>query len=596
MISKETVEAVRNTSDIVSTIAEYTKLERRGGNDWWGCCPFHNEKSPSFHVDGDKKFYYCFGCHASGDVIRFVMETEKLRYSDAVVSLARKAGIPVRYQDGGERAQSPEDSLADRYTELYERTAAMFHYILLERPEGKAALEYIRSRGITMETIEKFKLGYSPADRRWLRRFLEGKNFSGEFLDGSGLFSRRYHEISFFSDRLMFPIFNRRGQTVAFGGRIIHPQGPDDRKYMNSGDLPQYSKRSTLYAFNFAKNAVRAEKRIIFCEGYMDCIAYHQCGIEYAVAPLGTALTEEQVSMIRGFADTVLLSFDSDGAGQAATLKAILMCRRNGLTVRVIRLTGGKDPAEIMLKFGADNLTRQVNNAILDSDYLLNTLGEKYPTDTPEGKTRAALDFFPYIDSLQSDILKESCLEQLGQTFNLKPEAVKRDFLNREQARIRAGTPRNKIPEKNTTTRQSAELRGLLAVTADLSQFARLRSEIGRDDFRTDKARELFGILEECYEAGCLTIPDILARCGENGLSQLITYAVSSEVYQKENTAAVIDDTVRYIKRNVIDGRRTALLRRIQSYAVTTEDDQKQLNSLLLEKMQLDKQAQSLAK
>ena len=394
-LSDDTVDAVLSATDIVSVVGEYTRLERRGGNDWWGCCPFHGEKTPSFHVDGDNKFFHCFGCHKGGNVITFVMEMEKTGFVDVVTSLAKRGGIEVRFKDGQRPpADYNRSDEIEQYIELYERTASMFHYILLETEQGRSALDYITGRGITPEIIRKFRLGYSPADRRWLKTFLRKKNFSDDFLAKSGLFSRKYPDVAFFSDRLMFPIFNRNGKVVAFGGRILHPQGADDRKYLNSGDLVQFRKKETLFAMNFAKKAMRETKSVIFCEGYMDCIAYHQCGIEYAVAPLGTALTDEQVRMIRGFVETVYLSFDSDEAGQNATLRAILMCRRQNLTVKVIRLRGGKDPAEIMLNFGKETLTAQVKNAILDSDYLLTRLGEKYPVDIPEGKPRQPWNIF----------------------------------------------------------------------------------------------------------------------------------------------------------------------------------------------------------
>ena len=476
-ISQETIDAIHNTSDMLSIIGEYTALKARGSNDYWGCCPFHGEKTPSFHIDTEKKFYHCFSCHASGDVIKFVMEMEKLSYVQAIELLAKRSGIPIKYKDGGAPADYVRDDTAEKMIELYERTASMFHYFLMETPQGKKALDYIKNRGLTDETIKKFKLGYSPADRKWLKKFLLSKNFSQDFLNKSGLFSQKYPDFSFFSDRLMFPIFNRKGQVVAFGGRVIPPADESQRKYLNSGDLPQFKKRETLFGFSFAKNSIREKKSIIFCEGNMDVIAYHQCGLDYAVATLGTALTPEHIKMISGFVSggTVYLSFDSDGAGQEATWKAIKLCREHNLTVKVILLKGGKDPAEIMLKFGKENLTSQVNNAILDSDYLLNKVGKKYPVDTPEGKTKAALEFFAYIDALQSDIQKESCLDQLSQAFNLNPEAVKRDFKNRNQAQERI-TIRQNNNQNKPQINLDAELRGLIAVTADLDQFKTLRS------------------------------------------------------------------------------------------------------------------------
>ena len=597
-ISQETIEQVRNQTDIASVIGDYTVLKSRGPNDFWGCCPFHGEKTPSFHVDTDKKFYHCFGCNVSGDVIKFVMEIEKLSYVEAIETLAKKSGIPIRYKEGGGPTEYKKDDTIEKNIELYERTAGMFHYFLTETEQGKKALDYITKRGLTLETIQKFKLGYAPADRKWLKKFLLGKNFSEDFLNKSGLFSQNYPDYSFFSDRLMFPIFNRKGQVVAFGGRVIPPADESQRKYLNSGDLPQFKKRETLFGFNFAKNSIREKKSIIFCEGNMDVIAYHQCGLDYAVATLGTALTEEHIKMISGFVagGTVFLSFDSDGAGQEATWKAIKLCREHDLTVKVIQLKGGKDPAEIMLKFGAENLTIQVQNAILDSDYLLNKVGKKYPVDTPEGKTKAALEFFAYIDALKSDIQKESCLEQVAQVFNLKPEAVKRDFLNRNQARERITIRQNNNEQNKEQVNLDAELRGLLAVTADLDQFKTLRSSLNEKDFKNPDAQKLFRIYEDCYQKGALSIPDIIESCSGTGLAQYITNALSLDVYQKKNCSAYIQDTIKFIKKNKIDEQREALVKQIRDFVIVTDDDKNQMNSLLTQKMELDKQAQLLTK
>lgn len=598
-ISKETVDAVNNTIDIVQLVGEYTKLERRGGNDWWGCCPFHGEKTASFHVDGDQKFYYCFGCHASGNAVKFIMEMEKISYPDALVSLAKKCGVAVKYEDGAPPADYKRDDTADRLIELYERTASMFHYMLVETPQGKKALDYITKRGLTRETIEKFKLGYAPADTKWLHKFLLGKNFSAEFLAKSGLFSQKYPDYSFFADRLMFPIFNRKGQVVAFGGRVLPPANEKERKYLNSGDLPQFKKRETLFGFNFAKNSIRENKRIIFCEGNMDVIAYHQCGLDYAVATLGTALTKEHIKMIQGFVaeGTVYLSFDSDDAGRKATWKAVKLCREHNLTVKIISLKGGKDPAEIMLKFGGENLTAQVNSAILDSDFILNTLGEMYPVDTPEGKTKAAFAFFSYVDSLQSDIQKESSLEQLCQAFNLKPEAVKRDFNNRDKAKERINIRQeNNQKESRAKIIPDAELRGLTAVTANLDQFKVLRSAVAEDDFTNPVARRLYKVLEGCFNDNAFTIRDILGRCEDDSLVALITESLSSGVYQSEQVGIIVKDTINLIKRNKLDARRNKLLQRIRDYTVVTSEDEAQLKSLLAEKMELDKQVQTLGK
>ena len=585
-ISQETINAVQNSADIVSIIGEYTKLERRG-SDWWGCCPFHNEKTASFHVEPDKKFYYCFGCHAGGDVIKFIMEQEKVSYSDAIVTLAKRTGIEIKYTNGTPEKENPQLKIIEQYTELYERTASMFHYFLLETPQGKSALEYITSRGISLETIKKFKLGFAPIDRKWLKNFLLKKNFSNEFLLNSGLFSKKYSDVAFFSNRLMFPIFNRRGQVVALGGRQLS-NDPNSPKYLNSGDLIQYKKGETLYAFNFAKKAIREVKKVIFCEGYMDCIAYHQCGIEYAVAPLGTALTEMQIKIIRPFVEEVLLSFDSDGAGQKATMRAILMLRKENITVRIIQLTGGKDPAEIMQKLGPQVLTNQVSNAILDSDFLLSRLGAEFPIDTPEGKTKASLVYFSYVDALQSDIQKESCLEQLCQAFNLKPEAVKRDFRNRNQARERLNSRQPLQSNQHKELKIDAELRSILVIIANLDKYKAVRTELLEYEFENLSASQLFNILEECFKNETLSLTSILNHCNEPELTNLITKVISLGEF-KENNEDAIQDSIQMLKRRNLERKRDDIMSRIRKFNVNTSHDQKELEKLLEEKMELDR-------
>ena len=585
-ISQETINAVQNSADIVSIIGEYTKLERRG-SDWWGCCPFHNEKTASFHVEPDKKFYYCFGCHAGGDVIKFIMEQEKVSYSDAIVTLAKRTGIEIKYTNGTPEKENPQLKIIEQYTELYERTASMFHYFLLETPQGKSALEYITSRGISLETIKKFKLGFAPIDRKWLKNFLLKKNFSNEFLLNSGLFSKKYSDVAFFSNRLMFPIFNRRGQVVALGGRQLS-NDPNSPKYLNSGDLIQYKKGETLYAFNFAKKAIREAKKVIFCEGYMDCIAYHQCGIEYAVAPLGTALTEMQIKIIRPFVEEVLLSFDSDGAGQKATMRAILMLRKENITVRIIQLTGGKDPAEIMQKLGPQVLTNQVSNAILDSDFLLSRLGAEFPIDTPEGKTKASLVYFSYVDALQSDIQKESCLEQLCQAFNLKPEAVKRDFRNRNQARERLNSRQPLQSNQHKELKIDAELRSILVIIANLDKYKAVRTELLEYEFENLSASQLFNILEECFKNETLSLTSILNHCNEPELTNLITKVISLGEF-KENNEDAIQDSIQMLKRRNLERKRDDIMSRIRKFNVNTSHDQKELEKLLEEKMELDR-------
>ena len=589
-ITQESIDEVSDKTDIVRVVGEYVPLVQKGG-DWWGCCPFHNEKTPSFSVSSSKKFYYCFGCHASGTVFNFIMNMEKLSYPESVEFLAKRAGVRLSYTDGGSETQrtDPNAKLKDEYKNLYTRVAGSFHYMLTQTEGGKFALDYICKRGITAETIEKFKLGYSPADRKWLRKFLESKNYTKDFLDNSGLFSKKYPEFAFFSDRLMFPIFDRKGDVVAMGGRFLRGDASKSPKYLNSGDLIQYHKGETLYAFNFARQAVREKKAVIFCEGYMDCIAFHQCGIEWAVAPLGTALTEEQVRMVKPFVETVYLSFDADGAGQNATKRAILMCRRMDITVKVIRLHGGKDPAEIMLNFGADYLTNDVNNAIIDNDYLLSKLQEVFPKDTPEGKTKASLAFFAYIDALQSDVQKQACLDQLCQVYGIEKEAVRKDYGNREQLsrRYKKMTEQQTEPSEKQPVKVDAELKAVITAVADnVSLFQNMRNEISADDLDNPDAKELFKIMEECLDGGNFSVSAILNRIGSDELKALVIEATN--IYS--NCAELsVSDSIKLLKFHAMEKRRARVLERISELSKSAlSEDVAQLNEAIQLKMQLD--------
>lgn len=583
-IASSTIEEVNAHIDMVALVGEYTRLEKKGG-DYWGCCPFHHEKTPSFHVLPDKKMCHCFGCGKGGTAISFYMEMEKVSFVDAILALAKKAGVQVVYENGISSVNDSYNSKKNEYIELYDRVSGSFHYFLTETDAGKKALDYLLKRGLTTEIIKKFNLGYSPKDRYWLKNFLIKKNYSVEFLNESGLFSKKYPDIAFFSNRVMFPIYNRNSHVVAFGARLLEGEGP---KYLNSGDLIQYKKGETLFAFNLAKSSIRTQKTVIFCEGYMDVIAYHQAGIDIAVAPLGTALTEDQIALIRPFVETVLLSFDSDGAGQKATYKAILLCKKQGLGVKIIQLGKEKDPADILLNNGAEVLTKVVNSAILDVDYLLNTLKQEYNINTPEGKTKAALAFFPYVDSLQSDIQKQSCLDRLCQDFNIKPEAVQIDFHNREKA-LQRSTLSTKLDtaQKRTSVELDAEVRAMLAVISNIDYFKLMRNELVVEDFESELAKDLFIILEEGFRDDSLTYDYILEKCSDEAVRNVIVNTVTSGEYTINKEQSVLD-SIKLIRRNSLKRKRDCLVNKINHFNAITLDDNQKLTELLNEKMNID--------
>ncbi len=582
LISTQTLDEINARIDMPTLVSEYTKLEKRG-TDYWGCCPIHNEKTPSFKVSPDKNLYHCFGCHEGGGLIQFYKSIEKVSFQEAALALSKKAGITVVY-DGSYTPQIPHNTLKDDYIELYGRISGTYNYLLTSSDMGKKTLEYLKERGISSETIEQFQLGYSPKDRYWLKKFLSEKKYSETFLSGSGLFSKKYPSISFFSHRLMFPICNRHGKTIAFGGRILEGEGP---KYLNSGELPQYKKRETLYAFHLAKQHIRSEKCVIICEGYMDVIAYHQAGVKNAVAPLGTALTEDQIHLLRSFCDTFYLSFDSDKAGQEATFKSILLCRKNDISVKIIHLKNGKDPAEILLNFGAENLTNYRDCIILDNEYLLSNFMHQYSVNTPEGKTRICLAYFPYLDALQSDIHRESCIEYLSQTLNINIDVVKEDYKNRGSAKQKLEySPSAREKKVQGVLKPDAELRALLAVVANFDFFPIVRSSLSVDDFESILAKEMFITLEECFREGAVSSDSILSRCSED-VKKIVTQAITSGEFA-QNSEQLIEGSIKMLKRKSLIRKRERLVNKMRQAHSDTLEDNQLLDSLISEKMNID--------
>ncbi|UTC67798.1 MULTISPECIES: DNA primase [unclassified Treponema] len=555
-ISSKTIDAVTEMTDIVSLVENYTRLEKRGTN-WWGCCPFHNEKTPSFNVVPDKRMYYCFGCHKGGGTINFLMEMEKLSFTEAVERLAKSAGIEVIYE-GGSYVPDEGAKLKDEILELYGKVAGSFHFLLTQNPLGKKALDYLLSRNVSPEIIEKFNLGYSPQDRRWLHRFLLSKNYSESLLEKTGLFSKNYKNTAFFSDRLMFPICDRHGKTIAFGGRILEGEGP---KYLNSSDMPQYKKGETVFAFHHALAEIRKSKSVILCEGYMDVLAFFQAGIENAVAPLGTALTEDQVKLLKSFAETFYLAFDSDSAGQEASYKAIKLCRSLGVNVRVLYMKDGKDPSEILQKKGKDGLKFLLDCAIIDDDYLIQIASMRFDISSPEGKARAIAFLFPYIEVLESDIQRESAISKLSSAFGVSQQAIFGDYVNREKKALRHIV--DEVKQKPVDIRMNAELRLVLAVAANPDLFSRLRSELSSDDFEDFYARYLFIVLEECYREGAYTYANLMHRCGEEKLKDIVSQTISKGEFA-DNSEKVVSDGINFIKQNILQKQKDKIIGRLR--------------------------------
>lgn len=578
-IPERIVQEIVSRSDIVRIVGEYVRLEKRGGR-WTGLCPFHNEKTASFGVNEDKGFFYCFGCKKGGDVITFVKDIEGCGYVEALERLAEKAGVPIVYEGAEDPEAARQARDKDALYELYDRLAGAFHHLLIADDRGRNALAYARSRSLGDEILEGFRLGYAPADRTWLFRFLASKGYSEAFLSSSGLFSQKYPGSSVFADRLIFPIQDARGRTIAFGGRLLSGDGP---KYLNSPETSIFRKHETLFALSRAAQAIRTSGAAILCEGYMDALAFHAAGVVHAVAPLGTSFTEAQASLIKRFAPSVIIAFDADTAGIKATERAIGIAEAQGLSVRAFRLAEGKDPAELLEKYGPERLKKEIESTITSDDFLL---GVADSIDAQSGLTAAFSYLFPFIAGFSSELRKDVLLEAAAARFKADPASVRADF-----ARFlkKGGGYAAKEEASPASARFEAgpDADLIAAIAACPAMYPRVRSAIGVADFEDEAIKDAFIALEERYRNEDLTVASIVASIASEGLRAFILEKVSSGAYDA-NTERFIEDGIFRVRERSLENEKRRVVARIRGYSAERDADELSLNDLLYEKMYLD--------
>jgi DNA primase len=602
--------------DAAAVVEDYIRLEKRGGR-YWGRCPFHaggQERTPSFTVDTDQKLYYCFGCSKGGGIVDFVMEMDKISYPDAIKNLAKKFGIEIVYEKTGEGEADNEEaerSSREQLFELYRRTAVSFRHFLLERPEGKPALDYLLSRKISVQMIERFNLGYSPADRDWLYGFLQSKGYSTEFLDGSGLFSIEYRGKAFFSDRLMFPIANRQGHVVAFGGRSLPGatwgDGREPPKYVNSRETAIYKKSQVLFGLDLALPEIRRSKTVYLAEGYMDVIALHQGGVSNAVASCGTAFTDEQARLLRNWADTAVLVFDSDEAGQKAASKGVITCRKNGLgcSLALSGLDGGdqKDPADILQKFGEDYLKRCMNSVIIDLDYLIAKARALFDVTTPKGKAEALALLYPYLDALESKTERGACIQTLADEMRADRSAVDNDYDSWRRSGGGASAGRTKDADSKEVSgtdrpiRMNEELFLLTVVSVNMELYPEFRASIEMKEIEDPCAKELFVALEECFINEESGTDAFLARINSGSLRNFIVERGISPEFranEKRDPKKLMEDGIKRVKEKKLRRRLSEINAELRIMERNTGNAGDDLSGLVAEKMQLDAEIRKL--
>lgn len=527
--SEDLIEEIRMKNDIVDVISGYVKLQRKGSS-YFGLCPFHNEKSPSFSVSPSKQMYYCFGCGAGGNVFTFLMEYENFTFVEALRVLAERAGVELPQLEYSKEAKAQADLKATLLE--VNKLAAKYYYYQLRREGGATAMAYLKGRELSDETINQFGLGYSDKFSDDLYRYLKSKNYSDDILRESGLFNvdERRGMYDKFWNRVIFPIMDVNNRVIGFGGRVMGDAKP---KYLNSPETKIFDKSRNLYGLNLAR--VSRKKNLIICEGYMDVIAMHQAGFNNAVASLGTALTSQQASLLKRYTDEVLIIYDSDEAGTKATLRAIPMLKTVGLSTKVINLRPYKDPDEFIKNLGKEAFQERLDHGMNSFLFELKALEGNYDMDDPQGKTDFYKETARKLLRFEDELERGNYMQAVAATYGISTEDL-RKMVNRLALRG-AGIPEpvkpksglNRTREKQDGFEMSQKLM-LTWMTSYPELFGEIAKYISPEDFTKPLYHTVAKMLFEQYETGQLNP------------AQLLNYFTDNE--EQKEVAAVFNATI----------------------------------------------------
>ncbi|MBS6195633.1 MAG: DNA primase [Clostridiales bacterium] len=509
--SEDLIEEIRMKNDIVDVISGYVKLQRKGSS-YFGLCPFHNEKSPSFSVSPAKQMYYCFGCGAGGNVFTFLMEYENFTFVEALKMLAERAGVELPQLEYSKEAKAQAD-LKSTLLEI-NKLAAKYYYYRLRREDGAVPMAYLKGRELSEETINKFGLGYSDKFSDDLYRYLKSKKYSDEILRESGLFNvdERRGMYDKFWNRVIFPIMDVNNRVIGFGGRVMGDAKP---KYLNSPETKIFDKSRNLYGLNLAR--VSRKRNLIICEGYMDVIAMHQAGFNNAVASLGTALTSQQASLLKRYTDEVLIIYDSDEAGTKAALRAIPMLKTAGLATKVINLKPYKDPDEFIKNMGTEAFQERLDHGMNSFLFELKAMEQQFDMDDPQGKTDFYKETAQKLLRFEDEIERSNYIQAVADVYRIPAEDL-RKTVNRLALRG-AGLP-DPVKPKSGLHRKNEKQDGfelsqrlmLTWLTSYPEIFGEVARYIGPEDFTKPLYHTVAGMLFEQYHAGELNPARLLNK------------------------------------------------------------------------------------
>lgn len=583
--SEEILNEVRQSNDIVDVISQYVHLKRSGRN-FFGLCPFHNEKSPSFSVSPDKQIFHCFGCGVGGNVITFVSQIEGLNFVETVQMLAERANIQLpTLQNNGD---TQREILKDKVYKVNEFTAEYYHQNLY-KPQAKMAQEYVKKRQLTNETLKSFRIGFSGKFDE-LYQELKKQGFQEQEILESGLVNKneRGQYIDRYRNRLMFPICDARGRVIAFGGRVLDDSKP---KYINSPENVVYSKGRHLFGLNVAKKG--DTKKLLIVEGYMDVISLHQRGITNVVAPLGTALTEQQGWLLRKNSEQIILSFDSDDAGIKAKLRAIDILQNMGCDLRVIQLEGAKDPDEYILKYGNIRFQNAVDKAFSVVEFKVKILKKELNLDNTNDKIKFLNEIAKLISKVDNTMEREVYIEKIAKEYDISKEAIyaevnkltyKNDKSEKILEKAKPIITHKKVETKEVSQAIKRRENTIISIllSGDISIFEIIKQNIKPEDFQDKINHEIAKKLYEEFEKGNSNINGIIDTLEQEQQNQITM--IMAEDYEIEDLEKAIDDIIQAYKRDKLNSRKLEILELLEQTSNNEEKKEleKELSNIII--------------
>lgn len=553
--SDDLIEEIRMKNDIVDVISGYVKLQRKGSS-YFGLCPFHNEKSPSFSVSPGKQMYYCFGCGAGGNVFTFLMEYENFTFPEALEMLADRAGVELPKMEYSKEAKEQAD-LKSALLEI-NKEAAKFYYYQLRQKTGEQGMAYLKGRELSDETINKFGLGYSCKFSNNLYQYLKGKNYSDELLRQSGLFNvdEKRGMYDKFWNRVIYPIMDVNNRVIGFGGRVMGDAKP---KYLNSPETKIFDKSRNLYGLHRARTS--RKPYFIVCEGYMDVISLHQAGFTNAVASLGTALTAGHAALIKRYVNEVYLTYDSDEAGTKAALRAAPILREAGVTTRVIRMEPYKDPDEFIKNLGAEAFEERIRKARNSFMFGLEMLEKGYDLNAPEGKTEFLREAARRLARFEEEIERDNYIEAVAKTYHVGYEELKKLVVKvAVQSGMAAPATKPRQTIRQETPKEDGHIRSQKILLTWLIDREELFDQVSRyvtpEDFTVELYRKVAELLYEQHAKGELNPAQIMNYFTEEEEHRAVAALFNTRI--KELTTAgeqekAIKETILRVKEYSIE-------------------------------------------